>query len=215
VVGQPGRLALTSMPNEEIKLEVEKITPVSVVAEGRNYYRVEAVANRDRAEAAVLSAQMAETDAKLAQVEQRLQRTRIDAPFDGVVVSGDWSQAIGSPIEQGKTLFTLAPLTGYRVALKVDERDVRDVQPGQRGALLLSGMADEHLPFTVRHVSVAQAEDGKNLFRVEADLDGTPPRLRPGMEGVGKIDAGQRSALWIWTHRLVEWVRLTWWRYMP
>ena len=175
----------------------------------------EAVAKRDRAEAAVLAAQMTETDAKLAQVEQRLLRTRVEAPFDGVVVGGDWSQAIGSPVEQGKTLFTLAPLTGYRVALKVDERDVRGVHAGQRGALLLSGMAGEHLSFTVRNVSVALAEDGKNLFRVEADLDGMPPRLRPGMEGVGKIDAGQRSLLWIWTHRLVEWVRLTWWRYMP
>jgi multidrug efflux pump subunit AcrA (membrane-fusion protein) len=131
------------------------------------------------------------------------------------VVAGDWSQAIGSPVEQGKPLFTLAPLTGYRVVLKVDERDVRDIAPGQRGALVLSGMAERQLPFTVRQVSVATAEDGANLFRVEADLDGAPGRLRPGMEGVGKVEAGRRTLLWIATRRLVDWVRVAWWRYLP
>lgn len=175
----------------------------------------EALARHDRAAVAVQGALLAETEAKLAQVSQRLQRTRIEAPFDGVVVTGDWSQAIGSPVEQGKTLFTLAPLTGYRVVLKVDERDVRDVQPGQRGMLVLSGMAGEKLPFAVRQVSVATAEDGANLFRVEADLDLAPERLRPGMEGVGKIDAGERTLLWIATRRLVDWVRVAWWQYLP
>lgn len=175
----------------------------------------EAVAGRNRAEAAVLAAQLAETEAKLDQVEQRLARTRVEAPFEGVVVGGDWSQAIGSPVEQGKTLFTLAPLTGYRVVLKVDERDVRDVQPGQRGALVLSGLADEKLPFTVRQISVASAEDGANRFRVEADLDGAPERLRPGMEGVGRIESGERTLLWIVTRRVVDWLRVMAWQYLP
>jgi hypothetical protein len=35
------------------------------------------------------------------------------------------------------------------------------------------------------------------------------------MEGVGKIEAGERTLLWIWTHRLVDWVRVAWWRYLP
>ena len=175
----------------------------------------EAMAAHNRAESAVVSAQVGETLAKLEQVTQRMQRTRVEAPFDGVLVAGDWSQAIGSPIEQGKMLFTLAPLTGYRVVLKVDERDVRDVAPGQHGALVLSGMAAERLPFVVRQISVATAEEGANLFRVEADLVGTPERLRPGMEGVGKIEAGERTLLWIATRRLVDWVRVTLWRYLP
>ena len=77
------------------------------------------------------SAQLAETQARLDQVEERLARTRIEAPFAGVLVSGDLSQAIGGPVEQGKTLFELAPLDGYRVVLKVDERDIRALAPGQ------------------------------------------------------------------------------------
>ena len=175
----------------------------------------EALARHERAELALQAALQAETQARLAQVEERLVRTRITAPFDGVLVSGDLSQALGAPVEQGRTLFELAPLDGYRVVLKVDERDIRAVQPGQRGRLLLAGMAGESLPFTVRHVSVATAEEGRNLFRVEADLDRPEPSLRPGMEGVGKIAAGQRTWPWIWSHRALDWLRLTLWRTLP
>jgi RND family efflux transporter MFP subunit len=203
---------LARLDDRDLSIEEARLTSELAQQEKK---LAEAVARHERATAGVLGAQMEETEAKLAQVSERLQRTRIEAPFDGVVVSGDWSQSIGSPVEQGKLLFTLAPLTGYRVVLKVDDRDVRDVEPGQRGALVLSGMAGEKLPFTVRQISVAAAEDGANLFRVEADLDAAHERLRPGMEGVGKIDAGERTLLWIATRRLVDWVRVALWQYLP
>jgi hypothetical protein len=35
------------------------------------------------------------------------------------------------------------------------------------------------------------------------------------MEGVGKVDAGHASLLWIWTRPLVDWVRLTSWKLLP
>ncbi|MFQ5937794.1 MAG: HlyD family efflux transporter periplasmic adaptor subunit, partial [Acidiferrobacterales bacterium] len=41
-VEQSGQLALSSIPNERLSFTVEKITPVSVAEEGRNYVRVEA-----------------------------------------------------------------------------------------------------------------------------------------------------------------------------
>jgi RND family efflux transporter MFP subunit len=177
--------------------------------------RDDALARRDRAELSIQTAQAAETGARLDQVEARLARTRIEAPFDGVLVSGDLSQTIGGPVEQGRTLFEIAPTEGYRVAIKVDERDVRGIRPGQAGTLVLAGMANEKLGFHVQQVSVAGVEEGQNLFRVEATLDQPDTRLRPGMEGVGKIEAGEHSLLWIWTHRFVDWLRLNLWRYAP
>jgi RND family efflux transporter MFP subunit len=203
---------LARLDDRDLRLERARL---SAELAQQQHKRDEAMARHERGEQGVLLAQLAETEARLDQVEERLARTLITAPFDGVLVSGDLSQAIGGPVEQGKTLFELAPLTGYRVVLKVDERDVRELHPGQAGKLVLAGMADERLDFTVRHVSVANAEDGQNLFRVEADLARQDQRLRPGMEGVGKIDASAHPLLWIWTHRLVDWLRLNLWRYGP
>jgi hypothetical protein len=56
---------------------------------------------------------------------------------------------------------------------------------------------------------VSTAQDGRNFFRVEAHLLNPSFRLRPGMEGIGKISIDQRRLIWIWTHSLVEWAR-TW-----
>ena len=53
------------------------------------------------------------------------------------------------------------------------------------------------------------------MFRVEAEVDKSAVDLRPGMEGVGKIVAGERSILWVWTHRFTDWLRLSLWRWLP
>jgi multidrug efflux pump subunit AcrA (membrane-fusion protein) len=164
---------------------------------------------------AVAAAQADQAEAQLALVEERLARATLRAPFDGIVVLGDLSQQLGSPVEQGKVLFEVAPLDAYRVVLNVDERDIDHVRKGQRGQLALAGLPYEHLAFTVRQVTpVATAQDGHNTFRVEAQLDQATLRLRPGMEGIGKVDAGERKLAWIWTHGLVDWLRLWTWKWL-
>ena len=69
--------------------------------------------------------------------------------------------------------------------------------------------------FTVERIlPVSSAEDGRNFFRVEAALRENDGLLRPGMAGVGKIDAGERRLIWIWGHELTDWLRLmlwSWW----
>ncbi|MBC5785462.1 HlyD family efflux transporter periplasmic adaptor subunit [Ramlibacter sp. USB13] len=175
----------------------------------------QAAATSDRAAMAISSAQEEQARAQLALVEERLARSTLSAPFDGLVVVGDLSQLLGSPVEQGKVLFEVAPLDRYRVILNVDERDIGEVAVGQRGEIALAGMPYERLPFTVRNVTpVSTAQDGHNFFRVEAQLDSASVRLRPGMEGVGKIEVGERKLLWTWTHTFVEWVQLALWRWV-
>ena len=39
--------------------------------------------------------------------------------------------------------------------------------------------------------------------------------LRPGMDGVGKVDVGDRSYGWILFHGLVDWLRLKLWLWLP
>jgi multidrug efflux pump subunit AcrA (membrane-fusion protein) len=147
---------------------------------------------------------------------EKLARVRISAPFDGVVVRGDLTQELGSPVEQGKVLFEIAPLDSWRVILKVDERDIAFVAAGAHGEIVLTSLPGQSFGFKVRQVtSVSTAEEGRNYFRVEAGVPEGAPKLRPGMEGVAKIEAGQRSLLWIWSRRLIDWTRLAIWEYTP
>jgi len=203
---------LATLDDRDLLVERQRWLSERGQHEGR--YR-DALARHERANAHVALAQEQEAESQLALVEEKLLRARIVAPFDGVVVSGDLSQLIGSPVEHGKLLFEIAPLDAYRVILKVEDRDIRDVHAGQRGSLVLAGLAGQTLGFEVRNVSMAESEDGKNVFRVEARLDRSDLKLRPGMEGVGKIHAGEQSYAWIWTHRLSDWLRLQIWTWLP
>ena len=176
----------------------------------------EAVANRERAEAQVIRAQLAQSAAHLELLDEQLFRARVAAPFDAVVVSGDMSQSLGAPIERGETLFELAPLDAYRVVLRLDEHDIAAVQPGAGGTLVLSALPNESLPIVVERITpIATAEEGINYFRVEAALTDVNARIRPGMEGVAKVAAGRERLMWIWTHKLVRWLRLRTWAWLP
>jgi RND family efflux transporter MFP subunit len=181
----------------------------------RKEYR-KALSGLDRAQVNIVSARIAQAEAQLNVLEGDLARTRLVAPFDGVIVRGDLSQSLGSPVSKGEVLFELAPLEGYRVILRVDERDVSYVTPGKRGELALSAMPGNRLDFTVERVTpVATAEDGHNTFRVEARVDAPTSALRPGLVGVAKIAVDRRRLFWIWTHDMIDWIRLWAWSWWP
>lgn len=176
----------------------------------------EAMARGNRVDQRLAAAQANQARAQLDLATSKLERVAITAPFDGIVVKGDLSQQLGSPVEQGKVLFEIAPMNAWRVILKVDERDIGDVRPGAAGALVLASLPGQSWPFTVKKITpVSVPEEGRNQFRVEAELGGAAPKLSPNMEGVGKVDAGSASLLWAWTHPLLDWLRLAWWKVLP
>ena len=97
----------------------------------------------------------------------------------------------------------------------MDEREIGDVQEGQQGNLVLSGMPAKLLPFKVETITpVSTTEQGLNFFQIEAQLQQQSDLLRPGMEGIAKIGIGPRRLMWIWTHELVDWLRLKLWSWL-
>jgi len=204
---------LATLDAKDLELEWLKLS--SERQKFKREYR-EAMAESDRVQVRVSSAQIAQADAEIDLIREQLARTNIVAPFDGIIIDGDLSQSLGSPVERGDTLFKVAPLEGYRIVLKVDERDIAYIEKGQSGTLSLSSLPGKHLPLVVEKITaVANTEEGYNAFRVEAGLADASVVLRPGMEGVGKIDAGEANILWIWTHELVDWLRLWVWSWWP
>ena len=163
----------------------------------------------------MLKAQAAQADAQLELIDEKLLRTDLIAPFDGLVVSGDLSQQYGSPVERGQILFEVAPLDSYRVVLQVDERDISNIRESQTGQLAMTALSVEAMNIVVEKVTpVANAEDGHNFFRVEARLNEPVEGLRPGMVGVGKLNIGSRKLIEIWTYKLVNWWRLWSWSWL-
>lgn len=175
----------------------------------------DAEAQHNLAQIQIAVAQTRQAEAQRALSETMLARSRVVAPFAGVIVSGDLTQHLGGAVRKGQTLFEIAPLDSYRIALQVDEADIAHVAVGQTGELMVAALPGESFPFTVSLITpVAEARDGRNHFRIEATLGTATTRLRPGMEGIGKIAIGERRLAWIWTRRLTDWLRLQAWTWL-
>ena len=194
-------------------LKVERTRWVSEREQRLKEYQ-RALAENDRARVQVLRAEIEQSQARIDLIEEQLGRIEIRAPFDGIVVRGDLSQMLGAPVQRGDLLFEIAPLDDYRILLRVDERDINEVKVGQTGTLILSSLPFLSLTFNVTKLTpISVPEEGRNNFRVEAQLFDKSPAIRPGMQGYGKVSIGQRKLVYIGTVRLVQWARMTWWRW--
>ncbi len=204
---------LVSIDDRDLRLEYLKWS--SQKEQVLRRYR-DALAQHERSEVNILKAQLDQAEAQLELLGEQIARTRVAAPFDGLVVSGDLSQQLGAPVERGQVLLEIAPLDAYRVIVKVNERDISSLGVGQRGNLILSALPQERFPFGVEKITpVSQAEEGRNTFRVEARLDQVSDLLRPGMQGTAKVEIDRRKLIWIWTHNVVDWLRLWVWSWWP
>jgi HlyD family secretion protein/GAF domain-containing protein len=171
-----------------------------------------ALARADRAQYVINQARADESRAQLELTDAQLARARIVAPFDAVVIKGDLNPSLGAPVRRGDVLMTVAPHGEFRLVAEVDERDIAGIEVGQKGTVALGALADRALGFEVSRVTpVAVARDGRNFFEVEGRLDAIPPVLRPGLRGAVKIESGRRPLAWIWTHRVVDMLRLALW----
>lgn len=121
--------ALAALEDRDLALERDKWE--AEMAQLDKQYR-EALSKDDAASIVIAKAKHDQARTELGLVLQRLARTRLQAPIDGVVIKGDLLQSIGAPVKRGQILMVVAPANEYRVILEVDEQDVGAVRVGQR-----------------------------------------------------------------------------------
>lgn len=168
--------------------------------EGRPADRHIALARRDQAEA------------NMRRVQSDIDRAVIQSPIDGVIMEGDLRERIGGTVRRGDPLLRLMPADGLRGAVHVDESQINDVAVG--AVVWLSPASDPalRLEATVERIApVAEVDGGQNVFPVRVRFKDRPDWLAPGMEGVARIDVGERRYAWIWTWAAVNWVRMKMW----
>lgn len=175
-----------------------------------------AVAARDRAEMGIRRTQIEQGDAEIRLIDEQIARTRLTAPFDGLIVSGDLSQSIGSAVSRGDALLTISPVDGYRVQLQVDERQIADIELGQPGALRVTALPQRSFPIVIDKITpVAEYDEGATTYQVDARLTGDSAPLRPGMEGAARVTVEERRLIAIWAKPMIDWFRVTLWRWSP
>ncbi len=200
---------LVELAQQDLQLERSKWE--SELAQQTNAYGA-ALARADRSMLMVNHAKVAEARAQLDLIEKQIERAQIKAPFDGIVISGDLTQSLGAPVQRGNVLMVIAPHERYRLIVEVDERDIVDVTTGADGRISLAALPGEVLQFRIERIApLAVTREGRHFFEVEGKLDAGAGALRPGLQGVAKIEAGSRPLVSRLFHRLLMWLRLTLW----
>jgi len=201
---------LAKLDRREVELDVASRDSEVAVAEAE--FRA-AMASYDRQETGIARAKLAQARARRDAIGQRLDRTDLIAPINGLVIAADPSRTSGAAVSRGETLFEIAPSDDYEVHILVDEADIHDVKLGQDGELSLRATPGDALAITVSAIHpVAEVSQGKNQFRVRASLINPPSSLRPGQSGVARLEGGRASALGALTRKLNRRLAEIWWR---
>jgi multidrug efflux pump subunit AcrA (membrane-fusion protein) len=204
-----GETVLAELDTAELRLQLSEAQ-----AELAGHLKQADIAMREGKQVEVQIAQ-ADADRLAARIERlryQLAHATITCPIDGVVLSGDLKKKVGGPVSKGDVLYEVAPLSALRAVLMVPEDRINDVEVGDRGHLASASNPGLYVPFEVERISpIAKVVEQANVFPVRVKLRDENAQLRPGMEGVAKIEVGERSYAWIWTRDLVNWVRMKLW----
>ncbi|MEO0793809.1 MAG: efflux RND transporter periplasmic adaptor subunit [Verrucomicrobiota bacterium] len=164
-------------------------------------------------EAQIARMQVREEEAELAIIQHRLSKADLIAPFEGFVMEGDLRERIGAPVNRGEPLYKLARIDSMSVRIEIKEEDIHEVSVGSTGELAFASRPEEKFAFVIESIEpAAQTRQEGSIFVARASFEGEPVEWwRPGMRGVAKIDVGDRSLIWVLTHRLVDFVRMKLW----
>lgn len=204
-----GKTALAELDTAELRLQL-----ASIKAEQAGYLKQADAAMRDgkTAEAQIAQAHADKSQAQIDLLSYRISQAKILSPVTGALVTGDLKRQIGAPVEVGKVLFEVAPLDSLRAELYVSEDEVSDVAVGQQGYLATATYPGDHIGFVVERVNpAADVVNNRNVFKVRVKLSEDRPWMRPGMEGVAKVTIEKRHYAWIWTRKVVNWIRMKLW----
>ncbi len=193
---------LARLDEREIRLELAGVTADS------NRARKQADAARaghQLAEAQQAKLEMERLNLKIRLLTERAEHLEIKCPLDGIVVSGDLERAEGVPVSIGQALFEVAPLGQMTLELAVPEDDLAFVQEGAAASVRLEAYPSrEWTGFVARIHPRGEIRNGRTVFIAELTLDNTLGRLRPGMNGTGKIVGPRQPLAWNLFHKAWE-----------
>lgn len=200
---------LCEFDTSELQLEAARLRAEVASAEV-DMYRALSEGNSTQAELARTGGLAAK--ASLEFVQHRIENARVVAPANGLILEGDHHNRIGDVFSKGETLFRLSEGDTWKVDVRVPERDVDALAAGNSGFFAThSRPGEQHFVQILRIAPAAERFEGTNVFVAEAHCESADLWLRPGMEGFVSINAGERSPLWLASHRLVDFLRMHLW----
>jgi multidrug efflux pump subunit AcrA (membrane-fusion protein) len=146
--------------------------------------------------------------------QERVNRTTIRSPIDGVVATPQLENMVGRKVKVGESFIDIVDNSQAIVDVAVTENDVALLRSGEKTSMKLDGFPTRTFHGQVAVVSPRGIlQDGGAVFFARVSVTNPDGALRSGMQGRGKISTGWRPAgvvmfrsigMWIWT-KLWNW----------
>jgi len=145
--------------------------------------------------------------AEVQRCEQRLDKTRLRALFSGWITTPRIEESRGRHLAAGDTLAELVDSTRATADVAMDESELPLVLQGAKAAVKLDSFPTTTFRGVVEVLSPKSRLDGDNrYFDARVNLPNPDGRLRPGMQGIGKITIGWRPIGYVLFRRPALWV---------
>ncbi|MFQ5889503.1 MAG: GAF domain-containing protein [Gemmatimonadota bacterium] len=197
--------------DDELRMELQEVRSSLMAAERR---AAVARARGDEPGAQLAQVEARELSARMELLNDQLERTRLQAPVGGVVLTLRPYEMLGEWLEAGETFVVLGRTGQLELEARAAQRDIERVRVGQRVRLKVPAQPN-HI-FVGRVTEIAPSADaapgGEPTFVVRAGLDNGQGLLKPGMEARAKIVGARRPIGYLLARPLVRWIRLRFWR---
>ncbi|MFC4236915.1 efflux RND transporter periplasmic adaptor subunit [Thalassospira xianhensis] len=144
---------------------------------------------QSKGELTVLSGRVQQRRAELAAVLAQLDRTRIEAPADGVVVFTDPNDWIGKPVATGERILQLANPDQPAMRIELSVADAITLEVGADVTLFLTAYPLEPVRGKILETSYQARphNDGIVSYRLLANIENRPEHVRLGLHGTAKL----------------------------
>lgn len=161
-------------------------------------------------------ADVARAKAQLDYAKQELAYTRITAPIDGRVVSSELQFARGHYLARGDLLATISDTGELLADIRLPESSIADIEIDAEASLKPWAYPASSFDGRVRAIAPA-AEDGAygKVVRVQVVLEDPDNRLKTGMTGNAKVDAGWSIVIVVFTRAIARFLFVELWSWIP
>ena len=173
-----------------------------------------ALAANDGGEAGIQRVQAEYWTAETNRARERLERTKLRSPIDGVVATAQVETLAGTKLDAGDSFAKVINTSHATVDVAVDQSDVPLLEAGEKAVVKLDSFPLRRFVGRVDIVSPAsQAHEDKRVYFARVDIPNPEGIIRPGMSGMSKLSAGWKPAgyvifrgfgMWLWT-KLWSW----------
>jgi hypothetical protein len=214
---------LARMKTTEMELQQLRAMEDAAAA---NFKASQARQERKYAEERIHDAERRAAEAEINLLKHQISQAELVAPFDGVLMKGDLYDRQGAPAEFGDVLFEIAASQegqpnriAVEAEIQVSERDIQEVvkyaynaDRSSDGQISTTSFPDkDHKVKITRIVPLGVPQEGENVFQVYATVQDTEAWMHPGLAGEARVDIEKRRLIWIYTHKLTDWLRLKLW----